>query len=148
AAEDRGAGGADAMRDFQDLLLGLDGAGPGHDDDLVPADARAVRQLDYGRLRTPLSGDLLVRLRDVDDLEDAGQPLEAGALDFSVVADESDGGALLPRDGARLVAEVLDRVDDALDVLLRRVVSHHDEHRGLYLREKTGFRGWSVKGTI
>src|SRR5690606_18850278 len=133
---------------FQDLLLGLYGAGPGHDGDLVPADARAVREFDDGRLRTPLAGDLLVRPRDVDDLEDAGQPLDASAVDVPVVPDEADGGALLPRDGARLVAEVLDRFDDALDVLLRRVVSHHNEHRGLCLREKTGFRGWSVKGTI
>src|SRR5437762_3029280 len=45
-----------------------------------------------------------------------------------VVADEADGRALRARHRSRLVPHLLDGLDDAIDLLLRRALGHHYEH--------------------
>src|SRR5690606_35627399 len=76
----------------------------------------------------PLAGDLLVRLRDVDDLQNTRKRLQASGVHLSVVADQPDGGALLAGNGRGLVAQLPDSVNDRLDLLRGRAVCHDDEH--------------------
>src|SRR5580765_86971 len=111
-----------------DLFLGLDGARTGDDLHLVAAEGDAGRDRDEGVLLAPFARDLLVRLADVNDLGDARQRLDARAVDAAVVADEPDRDARLPRHRPGGVAHLLDRLHDAVDLLLRRVVLHHDQH--------------------
>ena len=89
AAQDGGAGVAQPVRDLQDLRLRLHGAGARHDHDLAAADPRAVRELDDGGLLAPLARDLLVGLRDVDDLHHAREGLQAARVHLAVVADQA-----------------------------------------------------------
>ena len=76
----------------------------------------------------PFARHLLVRLADVNDFGDAGQRLDARAVDAAVVADEPDRRARLARHRPRGVAHLFDRLHDAVDLLLRRVVLHDDQH--------------------
>jgi len=108
------------------LLLRFDGAGAPYDDDAVAADRDAGGELDDGVLRPPLARDLLVGLRDVDDLRDAGQCFDPGGVDASIISDETDGGALSAGHRPRLVTHLLNDTDNAIDVFRRRVVRHDD----------------------
>ncbi len=96
AAQDRSAQPLEGVSDPQDLLLRLDGAGARHQHDLPATHPRPVRELDDRRLLAPLAADLLVRLGDVDDLEDAGEGDEATLVHLAVVPDEPDRDPLLP----------------------------------------------------
>ena len=99
-----------------------------------PADRHAGRDGDEGVFGPPLPRDLLVRLRDVDDLRDAGQGLDARRIDPAIVADEADRRALRPGHRTRLVAHLLDGADDPVDLLLGGAVPHDDEHYDLLQR--------------
>src|SRR5690606_21152152 len=102
---------------------------------------RSVRQLDDGRVLAPFARHLLVRLRDVDDPEDIGQALEAGAIDLPVIADQADRGALLPGDRPGLVAHLAHDIDHAANVTLRRAVAHHDQHTSMLTQESAARGG-------
>ncbi len=67
-------------------------------------------------------------MRDRDHLEHSRKPLEAGGVDAAVVADESDGRALAAGDRPSVVAHLPDDPDDAVDLIIGRVVLHDDEH--------------------
>ena len=64
----------------------------------------------------------------MNDFGDAGQRFDARAVDASVVADETDGRARLARHRPRRVAHLLDGLHDAVDLLLRRVILHDNQH--------------------
>ena len=98
------------------------------DDVLVRRTTRpgAIVTIVFSRL--PLARHLLVRLADVNHLGDAGQRFDARAVDAAVVADEAHGGARLARHWARRVPHLLDGLHDAIDLLLRRVILHDDQH--------------------
>ena len=82
--------------------------------------------------------DELVRRRDRDDLEDAGQVLERAGIDAAPVAGDADRRALRPRDGVRLESVALDGLDDAADVLRGGHRVHDDEHAGAKIWVTTG----------
>src|SRR5690606_4265582 len=128
AAQHGGAGRPQPPRDGDDLLLRLDGARPRHQDDVLSADPRAVAQLDDRRLGPPLARDLLVRLRDVDHLEDTGQRFQAAAVHAAIVADQPDGRTLPAGDRPALVTHLLDHFDDPPNILLGHRVTHYDQH--------------------
>src|SRR5688572_18450675 len=109
-------------------MLTLDGAGTRDHLNRLAAERHAWRDSDHGALGAPFPRHLLVRLGDVNDLGDAGQRLDARAVHAAVVADETDGGALAAGHGARLVAHFFYRLDDALDLLRRRLLLHDYEH--------------------
>ena len=87
--EHRGAGFAHGPGGLENLALALHRAGARHDHDLVASDREPAGEPDDGGLRLPLAGDLLVRLGDVDDLLDAGECGEPGAVDPPIVADQA-----------------------------------------------------------
>src|SRR5690606_31577997 len=51
------------------------------------------------------------------------------AVDLAIVTDQAHGRALPARYRARAVSHRLDDVDDALDLLWRGALLHHDQHR-------------------
>ena len=57
-----------------------------------------------------------------------GSDFDARAVDAAVVADEADGRARFARHRPRRVAHLFDGLHDAVDLLRRRVILHHDQH--------------------
>src|SRR5437867_208702 len=115
-------------RGGDDLVLGLHRAGSGDDLDLLTAENHAGGEADEGARLLPLARDLLVGLRDVNDLGDAGQRLDARAVDAPVVADESDRRTLTAWHRPRVIAHLLNHAHHAIDLVLRRMVVHYDQH--------------------
>ena len=97
-------------------------------DDPRSAERHAGRDRDDRVLVPPFARDLLVRLADVNDFGDARKRLDARAVDAAVVADEADRGARLARHRARRVAHLFYGLDDAVDLLRRRVILHDNQH--------------------
>src|SRR5690606_16796807 len=128
ASQDRRTRITQALRYTEDLLLRLDGARAGHDDDLVPTDPRPVRQFDDGGFGLPFPGDLLVGLGDVDHPQHARQRLQPAAVDLAVVAHEPDRGPLLSGHRPGFVPQLFDDLHDAPDLFPARVVPHDDQH--------------------
>src|ERR1043165_9654883 len=64
----------------------------------------------------------------MNDLGDAGQRFDARAVDASVIADQADCRAGLARHRTRRVAHLFYCFHDAIDVGLRRVILHYDQH--------------------
>jgi hypothetical protein len=95
---------------------------------LRSADGDASRQVDDRVVLLPLPADLLVRLRDVDDLLHAGEAVEPRGVDPTVVAHESHGGALRSGHRLGLIPHLPDDGDDTLNLLLGRPLTHHDQH--------------------
>src|SRR4051812_12447172 len=107
-----------------DLFFGFHRAWATDDYDRIATHCNAGAQFNDCVLGSPLARDLLVWLSDVDDLRYARQCLETRRIDASVVADESNRGALRTRHRPRLIAHFLDDRYDAIDVFRRRVVLH------------------------
>src|SRR5205823_13845767 len=111
-----------------DLLLRLHRTRSGDDGDLAAAKGDAGSERDDGIRLLPLARDLLVRFADVNDFGHAGQRLDPRSVDRPVIADQSDGHALLARHGTRAVTHLLYGFHDAVDLLPRRVILHDDQH--------------------
>src|SRR5207244_10553463 len=126
AAQRSATSGLYDSRGGNDLLLGLYRARTTDYHDAVASDCDTVSKINNSVFRSPFARHLLVRLRDVNYLSDAGERLEAGGVDTTVVSDEADGSALRTRHRARLVAHVLNYGYDGIDVFRRRHVQHVD----------------------
>jgi len=111
-----------------------------------PGDARRMRAADFhGRhlsaahfdnavVLMKLAACELVRLHDRDDLLNPIQRSDMGLIDHTLFADRADDGAELPARKMGLAAHAFDLRDNAIDRLLRGVLSHHDnqDHRSGY----------------
>src|SRR5690606_21480657 len=117
----------DGVRRFKDLRAALDRARPGDQRDLLVADAQPV-QRDARALRAHLQAGDLVGGEDAHAALDARQPRHLPLVERAVVADHADDGALLTRRQVRLVALALNPLDDRLNVVLRRLARHDDDH--------------------
>jgi hypothetical protein len=73
---------------------------------------------------SPLARDLLVGLRDMNDLRDARKGLDPRRIDAPIISNETHGRALCTGHRAGLVTHFLDNADYAIDVFRRRVVRH------------------------
>ncbi len=107
AAKRRSAGLAHQLGSANDLLFRFHGAWSGYHGHVLSAERNAGCDRDDGGLGPPFARHLLVRLRDVNDLHDAGKRFDPRGVDASVVADESDGRALRARHRLRVVAHLL-----------------------------------------
>ena len=84
----------------------LDRAGAGDDGEIAAADGGVgSREADDGVFFLYVAAGELVGLGDTDDFGDAGQLFEVAAVDFALVAGDSDGGALRAGHGMRAEAQ-------------------------------------------
>ena len=114
-----------------DLLLGLRRTGPGHDDDLIAADAH-VADRDDGAFGLERAAGQLVGLGDPHHLADAVEHLEQPRIQMAVVADRTQHRAA---DAGRPMHVHLqpDQVsDDLLDLLLAGALLHDHHHTALH----------------
>jgi hypothetical protein len=116
------------------LGLGFDGAWTCDDRDVSTTERHAWGDRDYSWLLTPFAGDLLVRLCDVNDANDAGQRFDPASVDAAVVSDDPDSGALSAGHWVRGVSHLFDNRDDAFYVRRGRAMAHDYKHDALNLR--------------
>ncbi len=102
AAEELRAGGGDLLGDGEGLLAALDGAGAGDDGEVASADGGVgAGEADDGVFFLHVAAGELVGFGDADDFGNAGHLFEVAAIDFALVAGDSDGGALGAGHGMR-----------------------------------------------
>ncbi len=95
AAEELRAGCGDLFGDGKGLLAALDGAWAGDNGEIAAADGGVGSgEADDGVFFFYVAAGELVGLGDTNDFGDAGHLFEVAAVDFALVAGDSDGGAL------------------------------------------------------
>ena len=106
AAQDVRPAGLDALGHGQELRARLDGAGPGHDHELLAADGHPVDP-ELRRFRVRLAARQLEGLENPDHVLHALQGLQGQELLLgAVVAHHADDGAFLAAREMRLEAQV------------------------------------------
>src|SRR5690606_41549607 len=88
----------------------------------------AVSNRSEGEPPPTLPRDLLVRLGNVNHLQNAGKGFESARVDLPVVPDQAYRRTLLAGNRSRLIPPLADGGDDCLDLQVRGGVSHHDQH--------------------
>ena len=127
AAEDFGARRSHRRRCRLDLFVGLRRAGPGHDDDLVAADAEIVDD-DNGVVWLEGAAGELVRLGNPHDLLHAVENLEQPRVELSLTAHRAEHRSQRARGPVHVETHAGQLRDDALNLLVRRKLLHDHYH--------------------
>ena len=126
----------DDLGDAERLLETLHRTGTG-DDQKIPTTDRHTTDLENRVLGPKFPRHELVGVRDLNDLEHAGQRLEQTRLDNADIARNADGRPLGTGDCIRLQTVGLDPAHHALDLIGRGIHAHDYEHKLSFWR---GFR--------
>jgi hypothetical protein len=128
-AEEAHAGLLEAFGYGEALLFGFDGAGPGHQGDVLAADndvSRGRGDSKDGVFFLGIAADEFVGFADGDALDDARHRFEDAEVDGAFVAGDADGGAEGARHGVSFEAEAFDALANGADLLLGGVRLHDD----------------------
>src|SRR5205085_12408737 len=135
AAEKFRAAALDHVRDRKRLLAVFDRARTSNDREGAVADFGAVAKIDNRAVGTQIERDQFVRLGDADRFGNAGDIFELREIDRSLIAGDSDRGAVRAGHDMRAEPERLDNANHIIDLALPGAGVHYDEHgvKGVYL---------------
>ena len=132
AAQNVRTGGLDGLRDRDDLLLGLDGAGAGDHDEVAAADLHAIH-VDDGVVRVELAVAALEGLGHALDAVDDAEARDQVHVHAGRVADEAEHGLVFALGNVDGQALALEPVDELLALCCFHAMFEYDDH-DVYLR--------------
>ena len=132
AAQDVRTGGLDGLRDRDDLLLGLDGAGPGDHDEVAAADLHAA-DIHDGVVRVELAVAALEWLGHALDTVNDAEAADQIHIHAGRVADEAEHGLIFALGNVDGQALTLEPVDELLALCGFHAMFEYDDH-DVYLR--------------
>ena len=118
----------DELRRLQELLTRLHRAGPRHHHGRPVADLNAA-DIHHRRSGMELAARELVALRDRDRRLNAVHRIQRRCGEFRLIADHTDNLLVCPLHHLCLEALLLDSADDPLNVSLRGICIHNNNHR-------------------
>ena len=115
------------LGDGEGLFAAFDGAGPGDDGQVAPADGGVgAGEADDGVFFFYVAAGEFVGLGDADDFGDSGELFDVAAVHFALVAGDADGSALRSGQGMGAEAQCFNVVADRLNFFRRGLRLHHD----------------------